>query len=154
MKLWASNLSGLKNSIAQVNDLIGFLDIHEDFRELSNLEQNLRDISKQHMLDLLERQNTYWRQRGKINLVKLGDARATVSWRHNHITSLKNDSQIEIVDHDRKAAILWNASKIEWAGLNILKCILTWEAFMEHKKIGTGLMSWKCPNSWMLKLKR
>ena len=70
------------------------------------------------MIDILERQNTYWRQRGKINWVKVGDAntnffhaRATVRQRHNLIASLKNDSQIDILDHDGKAAILWNAFK-------------------------------------------
>jgi hypothetical protein len=50
--------------------------------------------------------------------VKLGDAntkffhtKATINYRHNYIAMLKNDSLVEITDHDSKAAILWNAFK-------------------------------------------
>ena len=57
-------------------------------------------------------------QRGKINWVKLGDAntnffhaRASVRHRHNSIASLKNDHQVDITDHEGKAAILWTAFK-------------------------------------------
>ena len=53
-----------------------------------------------------------------INWVKLGDANTTyfhaksiVSHRHNFIASLKNDEQLEITDHDGKAAVLWLAFK-------------------------------------------
>lgn len=67
MKLWSKNLSSLKTSIAQVNELIDLLESLEEFGELGLLECNLKDLAKTHMFDLLECQNTYWRQRGKIN---------------------------------------------------------------------------------------
>jgi hypothetical protein len=36
---------------------------------------------------------------------------ATVSYRRNLITSLKDDSGIEVLDHEGKAALLWNGFK-------------------------------------------
>ena len=118
LKLWSKSLSSLKASIAHVNSIIDLLEMLEEFRTLSVFESNLKDLGKAHMLDLLESQNSYWKQRGKINWVKLGDAntkffhaRATIRHRHNFIASLKNESQVDISDHDGKAAILWSAFK-------------------------------------------
>ena len=97
------SLSNLKTSIAQINEIIDLLEMQEEFGDLSVHESNLRDLSREHMLDLLESQNVYWRQRGKINWVKLGDvntkffhAKAAVRHRHNFIASLMNDNQMDI----------------------------------------------------------
>ena len=118
LKLWSKSLSSLKKDIDFVNSIIDFLEIIEEGRTLHQMEINLKEMAKEHMLELLEKQNSYWRQRGKINWVKLGDAntknfhaRATIRNRHNFIASLKNDNDVEIMDHDGKAAILWNDFK-------------------------------------------
>jgi hypothetical protein len=76
------------------------------------------------VITLLQNQKAYWKQRGKIKWVKLGDAntrffhtKATINCGHNFITMLVNDSLAEISDHDGKADILWKAFK-ERMGMN------------------------------------
>jgi hypothetical protein len=87
-------------------------------RTLSLEEWNLRDILKDHVITLLQNQQAYWKQRGKIKWVKLGDAntrffhnKAIINYRHNFISVLMNESLAEIADHDGKADILWKAFK-------------------------------------------
>jgi hypothetical protein len=65
------------------------------------------------MCSLLKKQNIYWKQRGKIKWVKLGDentkffhTRATINVRHNKIVVLQNEDLADITDHDGKAEIL------------------------------------------------
>jgi hypothetical protein len=118
LKLWAKNLPCLKDLINKVNSVICLLDNLEEFRTLSLEEWNLRDILKSHVITLLQNQKAYWKQRGKINWVKLGDAntkffhtKATISFRKNYISSLRNEQNIEVSDHESKAEILWNAFK-------------------------------------------
>jgi hypothetical protein len=118
LKLWAKNFPCLKQIIGKVNDIIELLDITEEFRPLFLEESNLRDILKSHLLKLLHNQNVYWKQRGKIKWVKLGNentkffhTKATINYRHNYIAMLKNDELIEISDHEGKASILWKAFK-------------------------------------------
>jgi hypothetical protein len=101
-----------------VNDIIELLDITEEFRPLFLEESNLRDILKSHLLKLLHNQNVYWKQRGKIKWVKLGNentkffhTKATINYRHNYIAMLKNDELIEISDHEGNTSILWKAFK-------------------------------------------
>jgi regulator of replication initiation timing len=118
IKLWAKNLPCLRSLIDKVNSLITLLDNLEEFRTLSLEEWNLRDILKNHVTTLLQNQKSYWKQRGKIKQVKLGDAntrffhnKATISYRHNYISVLVNENLAEIIDHDGKADILWKAFK-------------------------------------------
>src|SRR4051812_15728542 len=73
LKLWAKNLPCIKTKITRINDFIFWLDLIEEFRDLSLFEWNCRALLKEHLLDLLDSQKIYWRQRGKINWVKLGD---------------------------------------------------------------------------------
>ena len=96
IKLWAKNLPCLKHLISKVNSVIELLDIMEELRNLDQCEWNLRDILKTHVITLLQNQKTYWRQRGKIKWVKLGDAntkffhtKATINYRHNYIAMLE-----------------------------------------------------------------
>jgi mannosylglycoprotein endo-beta-mannosidase len=42
---------------------------------------------------------------------KFFHTRATINYRHNHISMLKNQDLAEISDHDGKASILWNDFK-------------------------------------------
>jgi hypothetical protein len=113
LKLWAKNLPCLKNLIDKVQSVIGLLDTLEEFRTLSLEEWNLRDILKSHVITLLQNKKSYWKQRGKIKWVKLGDAntkffhtKATISYRKNYIASLRNEQNVDISDHESKAEIL------------------------------------------------
>ena len=88
----------------------------EEFRDLGDFEWNCRVILKEHLLILLKNQKIYWKQRGKIKGVKFGDentkffhTKASINFRHNHIAMLKNEDQVEIIDHVGKVALLWNA---------------------------------------------
>lgn len=58
-------------------------------------EWNIQIILSDHLDKLLEQQKTYWKQRGSVKWVKLGDentkhfhAHATIKYRQNLITSL------------------------------------------------------------------
>jgi hypothetical protein len=108
----------MKDLIAKVNETIELLDIIEEWRNLTTEEWNLRDILKSHVLQLLHNQNVYWKQRGKIKWVKLGNentkffhTKATINYRNNYISMLINEDQAEISNHDGKAAMLWKAFK-------------------------------------------
>jgi hypothetical protein len=61
-------------------------------------QYKMRDLLKSHLLKLLHNQNVYWKQRGKIKWVKLGNentkffhTKATINYRHNFIAMLKNE---------------------------------------------------------------
>jgi hypothetical protein len=118
VKFWAKNLPCLKKQIQKVNDVIEFLDFAEEMRSLTIEEWNLRYILKSHVITLLQNQRTYWKQRGKIKWVKLGNentrffnTKIIINYRHNYISMLKNEDLADISDHDGKAAILWESFK-------------------------------------------
>jgi hypothetical protein len=117
LKIWSRNLPCLKKQIEKVNSVIEMLDNFEEIRVLNDIEWNLRDILKSHVISLLQHQKAYWKQRGKIKWVNLGDAntrffhtKATINYRHNYIAMLK-ENESKITDHDGKADILWKAFK-------------------------------------------
>jgi hypothetical protein len=94
-----------KNLIAQVNEVIALFDVIEEFRTLSVSGWDLRDTLKAHLIALLQNQNYYWKQRGKIKWVKLGDAntrffhtKATINYRNNYISKLQNSDQAEVFE--------------------------------------------------------
>jgi hypothetical protein len=69
-------------------------------------------------LNLLEAKRNYWRKRSTIHWVKFGDENmklfhsiATQNYRSNHISHLQLSDGSVVVDHDQKAAILWNSYK-------------------------------------------
>lgn len=72
LKLWAKQLPCLKAQICNVNATIDLLDIMEEMRTLTVHEWNLRDILKNLIISLLQDQNTYWKQRGKLNGLNWG----------------------------------------------------------------------------------
>ena len=74
LRAWSSRISNLKSNIDNVSTTIQRLDIIEEYRYLSLEEWNFRSILKEKMFSLLEQQRTYWRQRGNIKWVTLGDA--------------------------------------------------------------------------------
>jgi hypothetical protein len=118
IKKWSKHLSNLSAIINNCNYVIALLDGLEEQRALSIIEENFRKALKEHPIKLLEAKRLYWRKRANIRWATLGDentknfhATATRNYRHNHIALLKPDNDIEVTEHDQKAAILWNAFK-------------------------------------------
>jgi exonuclease III len=117
-KAWKSQLLNLARAIANTKDLIQFLDLLEEFRDLSLEEWNFRAIISLHLQNLLHQQKIYWKQRGTISWVKFGDectaffhANASIKHTRNTITSLKNPAGQELHQHEEKAKLLWLAFK-------------------------------------------
>jgi hypothetical protein len=70
------------------------------------------------LISLLHQQRLYWRQRGTIKWVKLGDentkffhANASIRHRRNSITSLVDNDNNVVHGHEQKASLLWNDFK-------------------------------------------
>jgi hypothetical protein len=117
-KAWKAHLPNLAAVIKTTKDVIQWLDIIEETRDLTLEEWNFRDILNSHLIQLLNQQKIYWTQRGAINWVKFGDectaffhANASIRLRKNSITSLVDDNGQEHFLHDEKAQLLWDAFK-------------------------------------------
>jgi hypothetical protein len=50
LKLWPKNMSSMKRLISDINIVIEFMDVLEEFRALFELELDFRDIIKKHVL--------------------------------------------------------------------------------------------------------
>jgi hypothetical protein len=94
------------------------LDGLEEQRPLSLVERNLRKHIKAHLLNLLEAKRMYWKQRSTIRWVKFGDentklfqAIATQKFRRNYINQLQLQDGSVAMEHEHKAAVLWNSFK-------------------------------------------
>lgn len=90
----------------------------EEWRDLTLQEWNFRCILEQKLSDLLHQQMVYWRQRGTIKWVKLGDentkffhANASISHKRNLITSLTDAFGTPIFDHSAKTKLIWDEFK-------------------------------------------
>lgn len=59
LRAWQSQISNLSTIIANTKHLIAFLDIMEEFRDLTVAEWNFRDLLQIHMGTLLHRQKIY-----------------------------------------------------------------------------------------------
>ena len=113
-----ASMVNLKSMISNIKLIILFLDLIEESRDLSLQEWNFRTIIRNKLLMLLEQQKTYWRQRGTIKWVSLGDAttkffhaNATIRMRNNLIKQLENkDGQI-ITAHKDKEQLIWEEFK-------------------------------------------
>ena len=93
-------------------------DTFEEFRALTLIEKNGRDLLKEHLLIMLSFQRIYWKQRVIIKWVKFGDekskfyqAKATIKCRNNYVHMLQDEHGTEYTEHHPKAAILWKAFK-------------------------------------------
>lgn len=67
LKAWKTTLPNLASMIQNTKDLLLFLDLIEETRDLTLEEWNFRMIIYNHLQNLLNQQRTYWRQRGKVN---------------------------------------------------------------------------------------
>lgn len=108
----------MKITISNVKLILSFLCLIEEFRDLTVIEWNFKLILETKLQSLLMHQKLYWKQRGSIKWVTLGDAstkffhsNATIKYRHNLITVLENDDGISVTDHSAKAALIWEAFK-------------------------------------------
>jgi hypothetical protein len=97
LKVWKENLSNLKANIANVKSALTFLQIIEEFKDLSIHEWNFKQILDSKLQSLLKQHKIYWKQRGQIKWVSLGDAstkffhaNATIKYRRNSITCLED----------------------------------------------------------------
>jgi hypothetical protein len=94
------------------------LEVIEEFRDLTILEWNFKEILVEKMNQLLDHQMIYWKQRGNIKWIKEGDAgtklfhtSVTLRHRNNLIPQLQKDNGETVYNHIDKAAILWEAFK-------------------------------------------
>ena len=92
---------------------IQFLENLEDDRDLTLEEWNFRDILRGKLLHLLELQRIYWKQRGSIKWVTLGDAgtkffyaNATIRHRKNTITKLTIEDGEVHTSHASKELVI------------------------------------------------
>jgi hypothetical protein len=69
----------LKTNITNVKDILLFIEIIEDYRDLTLAEWNFREILGTKLNGLLDQQKIYWRQRGAIKWAQLGDTNTVFS---------------------------------------------------------------------------
>jgi len=118
LKYWSRKLSNLAMLIEKCNKVIFFMDSLEECRRLLDPEWNFRVIIKMHLATLLKYRKLYWQKRYTVNRVRFGDectkffhAMATINFRKNSISSLRDDYNNIITDHDGKEALLLIAFK-------------------------------------------
>jgi len=118
LKYWSRKLSNLAMLIEKCNKVIFFMDSLEECRRLLDPEWNFRVIIKKHLATLLKYRKLYWQKRYTVNRVRFGDectkffhAMATINFRKNSISSLRDDYNNIITDHDGKEALLLIAFK-------------------------------------------
>lgn len=91
----------------------------EEFRDLSLIEWNFKELLDNHLLNLLEKQRLYWKQRENIKWVTLGDAgthffyaNAIVRHKANTISELTKSEEITFSNHKDKEEILWEEFRL------------------------------------------
>jgi len=114
LRSWQSKLSRLKGTILNIEAVISLIDLIEEWRDLTIEEWNCRVILNGKLSSLLHQQKLFWKQRGTIKWVKLGDegtnffhSIATIKHRKNSIASLSDQSRILLYNHDAKANLIW-----------------------------------------------
>lgn len=108
----------LKTNITNVKDILLFIEIIEDYRDLTLAEWNFKEILRTKLNGLLDQQKTYWRQRGATRWAQLGDtnkkffhANASIRRRGNLIKQLVSDQGITFQSHNGKELIIWQEFK-------------------------------------------
>lgn len=114
----AKGLSSLKETIQNVKMVLSLFTLMEEFRDLSVPKWNFKKILETKLTSLLKQQHAYWKQRGTIKWVTLGDANtkffhanASARFRRNLITTLEDSTGTQIVEHSQKASLIWLAFK-------------------------------------------
>jgi hypothetical protein len=118
LRIWQRSMVTLKTQITNVRSVILFLEILSDHRDLSLQEWNFQNLLQDHLLQLLQKQKVYWKQRGNTNWVQLGDAgthffhaNATIRHRRNLISTLSTSEGINLQHHKEKEDLLWQEFK-------------------------------------------
>jgi hypothetical protein len=118
LRAWQTHISSLSLLIDNIKMLINFLEVLEEFRDLSLHEWNFKELLNEKLISLLDQQRIYWKQRGNLKYVKFGDgnikffhANATTKFRKNSIAFLQNQAGEQIFDHNGKADLLWTTLK-------------------------------------------
>jgi len=126
LKQWHATKKGLHSLIANCRNLLLFLEILQEYRDLSLEEWDFQETLKEHLLGLLEKQRVYWKQRGSIKWVKMGDAgtkffhaNATMKYRKNLISELVAEDGSVTSDHREKERMLWEDFKLR---LGVSEC--------------------------------
>ena len=98
--------------------MILYYDVIEEFRDLTLVESNGRNILIEHLRMINEQHSVYWKQRATIGNIKMGEsntkyfqAKATIKHRLNHIAMLKDEDDLEHYEHQAKVVILFRAFK-------------------------------------------
>lgn len=118
LRSWKSQVPSLAKTIQNTKNVLLFLDIIEESKDLSLQECTFREIISSHLNNLLQQQKLYWQQRSSINWAKMGDestrffhARASTRNKVNHISCLHDSSGQAIFEHEAKAQLLREAYK-------------------------------------------
>jgi hypothetical protein len=105
----------------------------EEFRDLSIIEWNFRELLRKKLNSLLRQQQIYWKQRGTVKWVKFGDegtkffhANATIKQRRNLTTSLQNDNHNDFFITIPRLISYGNLLKTYWDLLTLWKYSLIW----------------------------
>jgi hypothetical protein len=127
LKTWSNSIPSINQDVQDLSSLIFLIDAIENFRDLYPMERNFRKSMKMHLASLLKQQLAYWKQRGKIKWVTLGDensrffhAMASNQKRKNHIASLSKPNGDTVTEHSDKAEIYYNHTKRDWDKLKLL----------------------------------
>lgn len=115
LREWQASVINLKQVICNVRMIIFFIEVLGDFRDLSLMEWNFKEILGNKLLALLEKQKIYWKQRGNIKWVQLGDANthffhtnASIRFKNKLISELLSSEGIPVTSHTSKEEIIWN----------------------------------------------
>jgi hypothetical protein len=73
LRAWQAHISNLSLLIDNIKLIIHFLDVLEEYRDLSIFECGFKELLNEKLLSLLDQQRIYWKQRGNIKFVKFGD---------------------------------------------------------------------------------
>lgn len=119
LKVWQRSLQRPTAVLQNCSLIIEMMDLLEECRPLSHAEFTLRTLVRSAAQEHATQLSLYWRQRGKINECKLGDANtkffhlsATIKWRKNQIGALTAEDDGLVTSHDGKAAILHDFYKV------------------------------------------
>jgi hypothetical protein len=119
LREWQASKTGMRTIIANTRVSLQFLEVLGVYRDLSVEEWNFKELLKDHLIYLLEKQWIYWKQRDAIKWVKLGGAgtrfffhaHATIKHRGNLITKLLSGDGSIASGHIEKEHILWEDFK-------------------------------------------
>lgn len=114
LKEWQGNLSNLKKNMANFKLTLSFILFVEEFRDLTLPKWSFKILLEHKLSSLLHQQHIYWKQRGALKWVTLGNAstkffyaNATIKYRRNLITFLEDSTGHIVTTHEDKVEQIW-----------------------------------------------